>query len=133
MRIEEQESLVRSFYHDMWNRFDTTCFPRLLERAFRFRGSLGRHCEGWDEFAAYVDSIRAFASDFTNDLERIVSAPGSSFVRVRYSGTHEGEILGRPPTGKRFTYRGAALFDFSETRIREAWVLGDVHGLLQQL
>ena len=44
-----------------------------------------------------------------------------------------GELFGHPPTGKMVSWAGAAVFTFSGELIRDLWVLGDVHSLLQQL
>jgi len=37
------------------------------------------------------------------------------------------------PTGKRVEWAGAAVFTFAGEQISALWVLGDIHGLLQQL
>ena len=47
--------------------------------------------------------------------------------------THWGTILGIEATGKRIEYMGAAVFTIRDGKISNVWVLGDVHGLIQQL
>lgn len=125
--------LVERFYSDMWNRFDQSVFPELLARDFRFRGSLGQEMRGHEEFGRYVDFIQQAFPDFHNRVEEIVSEGDRSFARLTYTGTHQGELFGVAPTGKRIEYSGAALFSFRDERITSVWVLGDVHGLLRQL
>jgi steroid delta-isomerase-like uncharacterized protein len=125
--------LVRRFYDEMWNRFDKSVFPALLTTDIRFRGSLGHHKVGYEQLGEYVDFIQRAFPDFTNHIEEIVSEEERSFARLTYRGTHRGEIFGIAPTGRKIEYAGAALFRFREGRIAEVWVLGDVHGLLQQL
>ena len=57
-----------------------------------------------------------------------------TFARLTYRGTHRGEALGVPPTGRRIEYAGAAVFHFRDDRkIASTWVLGDVWTLLRQL
>ncbi len=125
--------LIRRFYAEMGNRFDTSLLPELLTEDIRFRGSLGQQTVGYEQFGEYVDRIRRSFPDFTNHVDEIVSEGDRSFARLTYRGTHRGEIFGIAPTGRRIEYAGAALFRFRENRIAEVWVLGDVHGLLQQL
>jgi hypothetical protein len=43
------------------------------------------------------------------------------------------EVLGIAPTGREVSYAGVALFRVVDNRIAGGWVLGDVHGLVQQL
>ena len=126
-------ALVERFYHEMWDRFDTSLFPELLTEDFRFRGSLGTSTNGWEEFGRYVELVRSAFPDFTNHVEETVAEGDRVFARLTYRGTHRGELFGIAPTGRRIEYAGAALFRFREGRIAEVWVLGDVHGLLRQL
>jgi steroid delta-isomerase-like uncharacterized protein len=133
MTSSRNVELIGRFYDEMWNRFDKSLFPDLLTEDIRFRGSLGQHALGYEQFEGYIDRIRRAFPDFTNHVEEIVSEGDRSFARLTYRGTHRGEIFGIAPTGRRFEYAGAALFRFRGNRIAEVWVLGDVHGLLQQL
>lgn len=125
--------LIDRFYNDMWNSFDTSVFGEILQPEVRFRGSLGQTKVGFDELAEYVDYIQAFAPDFHNTVVETISETHRTFARLSFTGTHQGEVFGVAPTGRRFEYSGAAVFTFVDNLIAEVWVLGDIHGLLQQL
>ncbi|MBI1914206.1 MAG: ester cyclase [Planctomycetes bacterium] len=133
MSVEENVALVERFYYEMWNRFDKSLVPELLTEDIQFRGSLGQYKTGHGQFCEYMDFIRQAFPDFTNVVEEIVSEGERSFAQLTYRGTHRGELFGIAPTNRRIAYAGAALFHFRGARIREVWVLGDVHGLVQQL
>lgn len=126
-------ALVDRFYHQMWDRFDKDVFGDILTEDFRFRGSLGQHATGYEEFGAYMDFVQRAFPDFTNHVENLLSDGDRAFARLTYRATHRGELFGIAPTGRTVEYAGAALFRFEGDRIAEVWVLGDVHGLLQQL
>lgn len=127
------EQLVARFYGDMWNCFDTTILDQILHPDIRFRGSLGQTKHGHGEFAEYVEFIRRFSNDFHNEVVETIDDGDRLFARLSYTGSHHGEVFGVPPTGRRFEYAGAAVFSFDDDLISEVWVLGDVHGLLEQL
>jgi steroid delta-isomerase-like uncharacterized protein len=127
------QELVARFYDDMWNRFDKTVFAEILSPDVHFRGSLGQTKVGYQEFGDYVDFIQAFAPDFHNTVVDTISDDNRTFAKLSYTGTHHGEVFGIPPTGLRFEYAGAAIFDFDQNLISDVWVLGDIYGLLQQL
>ena len=133
MDRDEQLGLIESFYNDMWNRFDKTVFAEILHPDIQFRGSLGQTKVGFDEFGDYVDYIQVFAPDFHNRVLTTITEGNRTFARLSYTGTHQGEVFGIAPTGRRFEYEGAAMFTFSDGLIREVWVLGDIHGLTLQL
>lgn len=117
----------------MWNRFDKSVFGETLYPEIHFRGSLGQTRVGFDEFGDYVDYIRTFASDFHNEVVSTITEENLTFARLSYTGTHQGAVFGLAPTGKRFEFSGAAVFTFTGSAISDVWVLGDIHGLTQQL
>ncbi|MCZ6630881.1 MAG: ester cyclase [Actinobacteria bacterium] len=133
MNSDEQIRLIDRFYKDMWNRFDKSVFGDILDPKIHFRGSLGQTKIGFDEFGEYVDYIQAFASDYHNEVLSTITERNRTFARLSYTGTHQGEVFGLAPTGKRFEYSGAAVFTFSNGLISDIWVLGDVYGLTKQL
>ena len=102
--------LVRSFYDDMWNRFDVSILERILHPEVDFRGSLGQSKHGHREFAEYVEYIRRFSNDFHNEVVETIGDGHRLFARLTYTGTHHGEVFGIAPTGRRFEYSGAAVF-----------------------
>ncbi len=50
-----------------------------------------------------------------------------------YSGTHEGELFGIPPTGKRFSASGMNLERVNEGKIVEHWSVFDQMSAFRQL
>jgi steroid delta-isomerase-like uncharacterized protein len=125
--------LIRRFYEELWNAFDRRKVAEILTDDVRFRGSLGQERFGHSGFTEYMDMIETSFPDFTNDVEEIISEGDRAFARLTYRGTHRGTLFGIPPTRRRVEYAGAAVFRFRGEKIAEVWVLGDVHGLLQQL
>ncbi len=133
MTTPRHEHLVARFYDEMWNRFDKSVLTGIVSPDIRFRGSLGQTRIGIGELGEYVDFIEAFAPDFHNTVVDTISDDRRTFARLSYTGTHRGEVFGIAPTGRRFEYAGAAIFDFDDGLIREVWVLGDIYGLIRQL
>ncbi len=75
----------------------------------------------------------AGAADFHNEVVDMVCEGRRAAVRMRYSGTHTGPLLGLPATHRRFEYAGAAFFTADDQRLVSAWVLGDLDRLRRQL
>lgn len=125
--------LVRRFYEDMWNKFDKGVFPQILDPEISFRGSLGQTKKGYRELGEYVDFVRRAFPDFHNEIVETITEGNKTFARLRYTGTHRGELFGIAPAGKRIEYAGAAVFTIKSGKIADVWVLGDIYGLLDQL
>ncbi len=127
------QAVVESFYVDIWNRHDKSKIPVLLCDNFTFRGSLGQAKVGHEGFGAYVDFVHAALAQYHCEILDLVIEDTKAFARMRFSGIHQGEFFGYPPTNKSVEWVGAALFSFNGTKVADLWVLGDVHGLLQVL
>lgn len=125
--------LVGRFYADLWNRWDDAAVEDVLAPDFRFRGSLGETVVGPDGWRGYRDLVRGGSADFHNEVVGLVVEGPRAAARLDYSGTHTGPLLGHEPTGRRFSYAGAAFFTAAGDRLAEAWVLGDLAGLEEQL
>lgn len=54
-------------------------------------------------------------------------------MRYTASGTHEGEMMGMPPTGKSATISGISILHVQEGQITAEFTLMDNMGLMQQL
>jgi steroid delta-isomerase-like uncharacterized protein len=125
--------LVHRFYTDAWNAWDDDAVDKLLAHDFVFRGSLGDEVGGRDGWRRYRDKIRAAVPDFHNQIVELVVEGDRAAARLRYSGHHEGELLGARGVGNRIEYSGAAFFRVRGGLLADAWVLGDLDALRSQL
>ena len=89
------ESLVRSFYDDLWNAWDDTLVSAVLSETFEFRGSLGTTSIGRRGWLDYRDVVRSGSADFHNELVTLVCEGDRAAARLLYSGTHTGHSPGR--------------------------------------
>ncbi len=133
VKLTPQKELVRAFYKDLWDHADKTLIPHLFHRDFTFRGSLGPVLTGHEEFAGYVDLVTGALGDYTSDILDMVEEGNRVFGRLRFHGIHRKTLLGFPPTGRHVWWYGAPLFTFEGAKVRDLWVLGDVHGLMERL
>ena len=131
--MSTHKEIVESFYENIWNRHDKSFIPVLLVRNFSFRGSLGQVRQGQAEFASYVDFVHAALRNYQCDILDLVDEGNKAFARMLFSGIHQGDFFDYRPTLMRVEWAGAALFTFDKEKIADLWVLGDVHGLLEQL
>jgi steroid delta-isomerase-like uncharacterized protein len=133
---ERLQTQVRRFYDELWNQWRFELADELLAPDLRFRGSLGTEVRGREGFLDYARGIRAAFPDFHNDVQELVAddRQRAAAARLRYSGRHEGALLGVAPPGRRITYAGAAFFGFDDqARVVRGWVLGDLAQLFDQL
>lgn len=127
------QGLIEKWYLEMWNEWKTDIFPEILVPEITFRGSLGQEKKGYNGLKEYMDYIKSAFPDFHNKIELIITEKNQSFAKLKYSGTHKGEIFGFKPTNRKIEYYGTAVFTFENEKIKDVWVLGDIFGLMKQL
>ena len=133
MEYSALKTVVQKFYADVWNKHDKSAIPALLQPDVTFRGSLGQRKTGHAGFAEYVSSVHQALGEYQCEIIDLLAEGNRCFARMRFSGTHRGDFLAFKPTGKKVEWEGAALFTLRDGLVADLWVLGDVHGLLQQL
>ncbi|HET6870400.1 MAG TPA: ester cyclase [Solirubrobacteraceae bacterium] len=66
-------------------------------------------------------------------VEDLIEEGDKVVGRNTVTGTHRGEYMGIPPTGKAVTYREIFIMRFADGRIAETWGVVDVFSQLKQL
>jgi predicted ester cyclase len=53
--------------------------------------------------------------------------------KMRFHGFHRREIFGVPPSGQHVWWTGMPIFTFDGGKVRDLYVLGDIHGLIDRM
>ena len=133
MTVEENKALIRRYYDELWNAWRFDLAGNIIAGDVRFRGSLGRAVLGRAGLVDYMKYVQAAFPDFHNTVEDMIAEDDRVAARLVYTGTHRGEIFGIAATGRRIRYAGVGIFQISGGVITDAWILGDLAGLLLQL
>jgi steroid delta-isomerase-like uncharacterized protein len=76
--------------------------------------------------------LRAFP-DLHVTVEDVIAEGDKVVCRNTVTGTHQGEYMGLPPTGKSITYNEIFIVRFAGGRIAETWGVVDVFSQMRQL
>jgi steroid delta-isomerase-like uncharacterized protein len=71
--------------------------------------------------------------DYAHHIHDVIAEGDKVAVRMTFTGTHEGEFRGAPPTGNFFKYLGIHMHTLKDGKIVELWVVEDLLYLMQQL
>lgn len=93
----------------------------------------GAEVRGPEGYKERIAATLAAFPDFRKREEMLVVDGDEGAVLYRWSGTHEGEFMGIPATGKRVETTSAALLRFEGDRLAEMWAYSDADTLKQQL
>ena len=94
-----------------------------------------------DEYIADADEelkqhIAAFEAAFPGYgmiVEDMIAEGDKVVVRGAMHGTHKGDLMGIPPTGKQVTMPVIIIYRIADGKIVEHWMIADQLGLMQQL
>jgi steroid delta-isomerase-like uncharacterized protein len=97
------------------------------------------HSAGPGEAATKEQTIRSFEyvckalPDLKVTINHQVAEGGKVATLKTFTGTHEGELMGFPPTGRRVAFDVFDLLRVRDGKVVEHWSVTDVAGLMKQL
>lgn len=129
---EENKRLARRIPEEILSEGKLDLVEELFVKDAVDQAPLGKDT-GWDEIRAGMETMRGAFPDLTATVEDAVSEGDTVAMRITLRGTHEGEFMGREPTGKTIEV-GSMIFTRIESgKIVERWAQPDTLGLFQQL
>ncbi|MBE1491496.1 ester cyclase [Plantactinospora soyae] len=112
----------------IWQTIDEIVDPDVLFHAPVPTGATGAQAlkQVWPVLLRAYPDLRVTVEDLVEEGDRVVS-------RNTVTGTHRGEYLGLPPTGRSVVYDEIFLYRFVDGRIAEIWGVVNVFSQLNQL
>lgn len=81
----------------------------------------------------YVNIMLTAFPDATVTIDDEIAEGDKVVARTTITGTHKGEIMGIPPTGKQVSIPSILIIRYAEGKAMERWALSDRLSLMQQL
>jgi len=131
--LSPKKEVVRVFYKELWGRANKSLIPSIFHADFTFRGSLGPTLIGHEQFAGYVDRVTDALDQYTTDILAMIEEGNCVSGKMRFHGFHRKELFGVPPSGRHVWWIGMPIFTFEGAKVRDLFVLGDIHGLIGRL
>ncbi len=135
MSAGENKALVRRAFEEGWNTgnldlFDETTAQEYVLHDPSVSEEEVRGVEGVKRFASMY--LRAFP-DLRCTIEDQLAEGDKVATRWTSSATHQGELMGIPPTGNQTGVSGITISRVSEGKLVEDWNIWDTLGLMRQL
>lgn len=86
-----------------------------------------------DGHRQYSEVMNAAFPDLERTIDDLFAVDDKVVARWTARGTHDGELMGVPPSGVVATSSGITVFRMADGRIAEEWSVSDMLGLLQQI
>ncbi len=89
--------------------------------------------KGPDGFIRFFTELRSAFPDLKIAPEKLMTDEDNIAIAYTITGTHQGNFLGIPATGKKIKARGLQIARFENGKIVERWGSSDELGILKQI
>lgn len=132
-QIEEQnKALVHRFFEAI-DAQDFDRFNSLLAPGAILRGASPSEDVTAENSAQLLSPIYQALPDLAHRVEDMFAKGDKVVARVLIEATHQGELMGIPPTGTRLRYFQFGIFQIVDGKIKEGWRVTDSLGMMTQL
>jgi steroid delta-isomerase-like uncharacterized protein len=134
MANEQNEQVVRRSFEEAWSKGDLDAVDETVSpEAVGYDPALPEPTRGTDGLKQNITMYRAAFPDLKLMIEDMISDGDKVVTRWTSEGTHEGELMGIPATGKHISGGGISIDRLEDGKIVEDWTHWDNLGLLRQL
>ena len=133
---EENKSILRRVTDEVFTRGNLDVVDELLAPDYVLHdpGVPGGELRGTESFKQqWVSMFRSAFPDLQLSVEDQVAEGDKVVTRYTGRGTHQGELMGIPPTNNEAVVSGIIISRVSDGRIEEEWNNFDALGMMQQL
>jgi steroid delta-isomerase-like uncharacterized protein len=134
MATDQNKALARRFIEELFNQGNTSAADEILALDFVEREQLPpgipNNREGVKVLATM---LRSAFPDLKATIEDTIAEGDKVVIRMTWSGTHKGEFMGIPPTGKRVSIGVIDVIHMDGGKFVEHWGQMDSMGMMQQI
>ena len=117
---DQPDAVMREWFDEVWNQGRGDSINRLFAANATAHGLPGGPMRGPRAFGRSSSRFAA-CSDIRIVVEHTVTEGDRVAVHCRVTGTHTGDTLGIPPTGKSVDFQGVTIARVVDGQINEGW------------
>ena len=135
MLSETNKTLSRRLFEEVWNKGNLAVLNELIanDHVNSGPGTLPGLPTGPEGAKQFVMMYRNAFPDTHFTIDEQIAEADKVVTRWTAHGTHKGELLGIPATGKSSTVTGISVDRIVNGKIVESWGIFDQFGMMQQL
>ena len=126
------EHVMRRFVEEVINKGNYAALDDLVHSDYVYR-SPDQELRGSEAIEGLFRSYRTAFPNLNTEIDDLVVADDKCVMSFTLTGTHKGDLMGIPATGKSVKAHGMVLSRFEDGKIIEEWEILDMLTLLQQL
>lgn len=134
MSTEQNKALVRQLVEEVINQGNISMIDELLIPDFVEHEELPPGIPPGREAPKVLFSmLRSAFPDLKATIEHLIAEGDKVVLHMTWTGTHKGEFMGIPPTGKGISITVMDILGIAEGKFVEHWGVMDSMAMMQQL
>ena len=130
---EENVELLRAGFDDLNAGDLDACLARAAPDLVMNLAELPDPLRGQETWRQNAEMMMRAFPDLHAHVEDIFASQDRVAVRVTFTGTHSGDFLGIPATGRRIRYVSHEFYRVADGLIAEEWICSDMATLMRQI
>jgi steroid delta-isomerase-like uncharacterized protein len=132
MSAEQNKAIVRRWVEGGWNGGNLDLVDEFYADDYILHDP-AMPVHGREGFKQYVTIYRSVFPDLRFALEDVIVEGDTVAWRITARGTHQGALMGIPPTNKPVAISATIISRFVDSKWTEDWLSIDMLGMLQQI
>jgi predicted ester cyclase len=130
---EENKAQFRRAYEEVLNRGELSGVDELIAPEFLNHEAPPGRDRGPESMRGLANMLRTAFPDLHFEIEELVAEGDIVAGRLTMSGTHDGPLMGMPPTGRAVRQDHMHFVRYREGKAVEHWGVRDELGMMQQM
>jgi steroid delta-isomerase-like uncharacterized protein len=132
MGAEDNKAVVRRWI-ELWNTHDVAAVDEMVSSDYVRHDPNAPEVRGPEAQKQLLTMFFTAFPDLHLTIEDLIAEGDKVVARLTARGTHQGELLGMPPSNTRVAIMLVDIFRLADGRIAEQWAILDILGMLQQI
>jgi len=124
--LEENKRIVRAFIEAAFNQHQAGRAADYLTSDVKWHGGTLGTVDGRENFVGLIGAIVSALPDLRNVEQDIIAERDIVSVRAVVEGTHKGDLLGIPASGRHVKWDAVDVYRVADGKIAEEWAADDL-------
>ena len=133
MSTEENKAIIRRHVEEFWNQGKLDVAGELHATDYVFHDSTSPEMRGTEAYNQFAITYLTAFPDLHFTIEDLIAAGDQVVQRWSCVGTHQGELMGIPASGKPVSVANNAFGRIEGGKIAEWWSCPDTMGMMRQI
>ena len=130
----DNKSVILRFHEEVWNKGNYAAIDGLVGPNWTMHdANTPPMPPGPESMKMMAAGYKGAFPDMTTTVEQLLADGDYVVARWRCDGTHNGDLMGLAPTGKKVTFRGTETHRVADGKIQETWINWDLADMMKQV